>query len=211
MKKVILTIVGLVATFTLVACNSTQTTTTTTSKASTIAPSSSVAEVKDDYVAIGGKTPYEQLTATEEQAIKKAEEEARLQAEAKAKAQAEAKAKADAEAKKQAEQAQAQANQTAEVQNTEQTGGVQQAQPAQQAQQTAEQPAQTASTGHDYTTPAPAGQHWYTFPNGQRVLVANSAYLAHKAGYDYCKSIGDELGMRQAQAMMEDDLANGRY
>ena len=184
--------------------NATATTPATTSKASTVAPSSSVAEVKDDYVAIGGKTPYEQLTATEEQAIKKAEEEARLQAEAKAKAQAEAKAKAEAEAKKQAEQVQAQASQQEVAEKPQQTGGVQQAQPAQQA----EQPAQTASTGHDYTTPAPAGQHWYTFPNGQRVLVANSAYIAHKNLYD---NAPDEKSRQQAWAMMQDDLANGRY
>lgn len=112
MKKSIYTL-GIVTVLFITACSNTQTTSVSSSTITSTAPSSSVAEVKeDDYVYIGGKTPYETLTATEEANIKKAEEEARLQAEAKAKAQAEAKAKADAEAKKQAEQQQqAQASQ----------------------------------------------------------------------------------------------------
>ncbi len=170
------------------ACGNTTPPAPSASKAST-APSSSVAEVKDDYVAIGGKTPYETLTATEEANIKKAEEEARLQAEAKARAKADAEAKAKAQAQAHAQQAQA--NQTAEAQNTEQTGGVQQAQPAQQAEQ-----------------PAPEGYHWYTYPSGQTVLMVDSPYIALKELYE---NAPDEKSKQQAWGFLQEHLKNGAF
>lgn len=188
MRKTLALTTTLIIALSMTACGNTSTSQPASSSKASTAPTSSVAEKKDDYVYIGGKTPYEVLTDTEEANIKKAEEEARLQAEAKAKAQAEAKAKADAEAKKQVEQQQ---QAQAEQQPAEQPQQMAKAEPAQQAE---------ASSG-DYRL--------HTYPDGTTVRIYNNAYLAHKAGYEYAKSIGDELGMRQAQAMMEQDLASG--
>ena len=68
MRKGFFIALGFITLLSFAACNNTASTTNTTSKSSSSSavPNSSVAEVKDDYVAIGGLTPYEKVKDKEE-------------------------------------------------------------------------------------------------------------------------------------------------
>lgn len=180
MKKSVLYALCIATAIIMTACGNTQTTPSpSASKASMVAPTSSVAEVKDDYVAIGGLTPYEVLTATEEANIKKAEEEARLQAEAKKKADQQAQAK---------KQAQAQVNQ--------------QAQPA---QQVAEVPAQQSQQNAQTNSNIPADEYQLIVAkyksDGTPIYQANIAL--YQKLYNEAKAVNSPLAEMYAQKIAE--------